>query len=63
MLFNLLLFAFGYFNAILSSHVSFLFPFLLVFVLLVERKEPRCSNSGIEKGEMAGGKPVNGDIT
>jgi hypothetical protein len=36
--FNLLLFAFRYFNAILSSHVSFLFLFLLVFVLLVEGK-------------------------
>jgi hypothetical protein len=42
--FNLLLFAFGYFNAILSSHVSFLFLFLLVFVLLVEGKGPRCSD-------------------
>jgi hypothetical protein len=39
--FNLLLFAFRYFNTILSSHASFLFLFLLVFVLLVEGKGPR----------------------
>ena len=38
--FDLLLFAFGYFNAMLSPRVSFLF--LLGFVLLVERKGPRC---------------------
>jgi hypothetical protein len=42
--FNLLLFAFIYFNAILSSHISFLFLFLLLFVLLVEGKGPRCSD-------------------
>ena len=42
--FNLLLFAFEYFNTILSSRVSFLFPFLLVFVLFVEGKGPRCSD-------------------
>jgi hypothetical protein len=40
--FNLLLFAFRYFNAILSLRVSFLF--LLVLVLLVEGKGPRCSD-------------------
>jgi len=42
--FNLLLFTFIYFNTILSSYVSFLFLFLLVFVLLVEGKGPRCSD-------------------
>ena len=36
MAFNLLLFAFGYFNAILSSHVSFLLFFFLIFVLLIK---------------------------
>ena len=44
MAFNLLLLLFGYFNAILSSRVSFLFLFLLGFVLLVEGKGPRCSD-------------------
>jgi hypothetical protein len=42
--FNLLLFTFRYFNVILSSHVSFLFHFLLVFVLLIEGKGSRCSD-------------------
>jgi hypothetical protein len=42
--FNLLLFAFKYFNTILSSRVSFLFLFLLVFVLHIEGKGPRCSD-------------------
>jgi hypothetical protein len=93
-------FAFIYFNAILSSHISFLFLFLLVFVLLVEGKGPRCSDgefdscaihthvtllreggyaeaqerdhachvrgnrvSGTEKGEIAGGRSADGDIT
>jgi hypothetical protein len=42
--FNLLLFAFIYFNTILSSLISFLFLFLLVFVLLIEGKGPRCSD-------------------
>ena len=46
--FNLLLFAFRYFNAILSTCVSFLF--LLVFVQLVERKGPRCSNDEFDSG-------------
>jgi hypothetical protein len=40
--FNSLLFTFGYFNAILSLCVSFLF--LLVIVLLIEGKGPRCSD-------------------
>jgi hypothetical protein len=89
--FNLLLFAFKYFNTILSSRVSFLFLFLLVFVLHIEGKGPRCSDgefdscaiyshvtllckgaytssisghiSGTKKGEIASGKPANGDIT
>ena len=43
MVFNSLLFAFRYFNTILSLRVSFLF--LLVMVLLVEGKGPRCSYS------------------
>ena len=42
MAFNLLLFAFRYFNAILSLRVSFLF--LLVVFLLVEGKGPMCSD-------------------
>jgi hypothetical protein len=42
--FDLLLFAFRYFNAIFSLHVSFLFLFLLVLVLLIESKGPRCSD-------------------
>jgi len=40
--FNLLLFAFRYFNTILSPRVSFLF--LLLFVLLIEGKGPRYSD-------------------
>jgi hypothetical protein len=36
--FNFLLFAFAYFNVMLSSYVSFLFLFLLVFVLLERAK-------------------------
>jgi hypothetical protein len=42
--FNLLLFTLIYFNTILSSHVSFLFLFLLVFVLLIEGKGLRYSD-------------------
>jgi integral membrane sensor domain MASE1 len=44
-IFNLLLFAFIYFNTILSSYLSFLFLFLLVFVLLIKGKGPRYSDS------------------
>jgi hypothetical protein len=43
--FNLLVFAFIYFSTILSLHISLVFLFLLVFVLLIEGKGPRCSNS------------------
>jgi hypothetical protein len=43
--FNLLVFAFVYFSAILSSHISLVFLFLLVFVLLIEGKGLRYSNS------------------
>ncbi len=42
MAFNLLLFTFRYFNTILSPRISFLF--LLLFVLFVEGKGPRCSD-------------------
>lgn len=45
MVFNLLLFDFIYFNAILSLYLFFFFLFLLVFVLLVKGKGPRCSDS------------------
>jgi hypothetical protein len=48
--FNSLLFAFRYFNAILSLRVSFLF--LLVVVLLVEGKGPRCSNGEFDSCDI-----------
>ena len=50
MAFNLLLFALGYFNAIPSSRVSFLV--LLVFVLLVEDKGPRCSDGEFDSSAI-----------
>jgi hypothetical protein len=43
--FNLLLFAFRYFNAILSPRVSFLLLLPVVFVLPIEGKGPRCFDS------------------
>ena len=47
MVFNLLLLLFRYFNTILSLRVSFLFLFLLVFVLFVEGEGLRCSDGEV----------------
>jgi hypothetical protein len=46
--FDSVLFVFRCFNAKISLHISFLFLALLVFVLLVEGKEPRISDSDFD---------------